>query len=129
MTRRAILLYGAAAEPGEEVPLMAQFLRSVLYPNSSHQRKQHLQHGASSSSSAPTPHRRFASDSASSGTDNPLQHDGAARYNNPPMFFDQNPEVQEPTPSVRCYLHRFPLQIRSRVPLFLLQTTLLYADC
>jgi hypothetical protein len=74
-------------ERSPEVQLMAQFLRSVLYPNSSHQREQHLQHDASSSSSAPTPHQWFAYDSASGGADNPLQHDGAARYNKPATTF------------------------------------------
>ncbi|KAM0896406.1 hypothetical protein ACQ4PT_023222 [Festuca glaucescens] len=79
---------------------MAHLLRSVLYPNGEYPHQQHRSaHVASSSSSNPGPRRRQTSDPASFGAGDPMLQPNQGPYNNPPAFFSQNPEIEEPAQS------------------------------
>ncbi|KAM0904309.1 hypothetical protein ACQ4PT_018099 [Festuca glaucescens] len=79
---------------------MAHLLRSVLYPPPGH--KNHLVPPpivASSSGSNQGPRRRAAADTANASAGEPLQQPIHGRFNNPPVFFDQNPEDDQPAAS------------------------------
>ncbi|KAM0844247.1 hypothetical protein ACQ4PT_057182 [Festuca glaucescens] len=79
---------------------MAHLLRSVLYPPPGH--KNHLVPPpivASSSGSNQGPRRRAATDTANASAGEPLQQPIHGRFNNPPVFFDQNPEDDQPAAS------------------------------
>ncbi|KAK1604966.1 hypothetical protein QYE76_028639 [Lolium multiflorum] len=79
---------------------MAHLLRSVLYPPPGH--KNHLVPPpivASSSGSNQGPRRRAAADTANARAGEPLQQPIHGRFNNPPVFFNQNPEDDQPAAS------------------------------
>ncbi|KAK1686001.1 hypothetical protein QYE76_046849 [Lolium multiflorum] len=79
---------------------MAHLLRSVMYPPPGH--KNHLVPPpivASSSGSNQGPRRRAAADTANARAGEPLQQPIHGRFNNPPVFFNQNPEDDQPAAS------------------------------
>ncbi|KAM0850814.1 hypothetical protein ACQ4PT_052830 [Festuca glaucescens] len=80
----------------EAAAYMAHLLRSVLYPNGEPSRAAQV---GSSSSSNPDPRRRLPTGSLSGGAGVPSAQPNRASYNNPPVFFTQDPEIEEPAPS------------------------------
>jgi hypothetical protein len=71
-----------------------------VVPECDNPREQQHPVGASRSSSTLGPHRHIASDTASGGRRGPLQQGVCGAYNNPPVFFNQNPEDDDLAPSV-----------------------------
>ncbi|KAK1611351.1 hypothetical protein QYE76_044487 [Lolium multiflorum] len=76
---------------------MAHLLRSVLYPNGEPSRAAQV---GSSSSSNPDLGRRFPTGSSSGGAGVQSAQPNRSTYNNPPVYFTQDPEVEEAAPSV-----------------------------
>ncbi|KAM0930175.1 hypothetical protein ACQ4PT_000966 [Festuca glaucescens] len=79
---------------------MVHILRSVLYPTGDNHHQQHcVVEVGSSSSSNPALHWRQTAGSSSGVARGPSLQPNQRRYNNPPLFFTQNPEIEEPAPS------------------------------
>ncbi|KAK1680090.1 hypothetical protein QYE76_040938 [Lolium multiflorum] len=75
---------------------MAHLLRSVLYPNGEPSRAAQV---GSSSSSNPDLGRRFPTGSSSDGAGVPSAQPNRSTYNNPPVYFTHDPEIEEAAPS------------------------------
>jgi hypothetical protein len=85
---------------------MAHLLRSVLYPNGEPSRAAQV---GSSSSSNPDLGRRFPTGSSSGGAGVQSAQPNRSTYNNPPVYFTQDPEVEEAAPSVSVFPRFFRL--------------------